>query len=132
MSPQIHEQEIGARYDPRKDFEEHVRRMGLQMGQLAAERVFFTDGATTIWEIQLTNFPDAVPILGFYHASEHLAGFCQLMKDPLKGAHRYKLWTKMLLDGEVLQVIAEMKEALKETSNRRSENQKDVKKENMG
>jgi hypothetical protein len=109
---------IGARYGPRKDFEEHIRRTGLQMGQLEAEEiVFLADGAKTNWEIQMTNFPEAIPILDFYHASEHLGDFCNLMKDPQKGQKQYAGWIKMLLDGEVLQVIAEMKEALKETSN---------------
>jgi hypothetical protein len=109
---------IGARYGPRKDFEEHIRRTGLQMGQLEAEEVvFLADGAKTNWEIQMTNFPEAIPILDFYHASEYLGDFCNLIKDPQKGQKRYEGWIKMLLDGEVLQVIAEMKEALKETSN---------------
>jgi hypothetical protein len=99
------DQWIGARYGPRKNFEEHVRRTGLQMGQLVAEKiVFLADGARTNWEIQMTNFPEAVPILDFYHASEHLGDFCKLMKDPKTGQHRYERWIKMLLDGEVLQV----------------------------
>jgi hypothetical protein len=120
------DQWIGARYGPRKNFEEHVRRTGLQMGQLVAEKiVFLADGARTNWEIQMTNFPEAVPILDFYHASEHLGDFCKLMKDPKTGQHRYERWIKMLLDGEVLQVIAEMKEALKETPNR-SEGVKEI------
>jgi hypothetical protein len=117
---------IGARYGPRKDFEEHVRRTGLQMGQLEAENVvFLADGAKSNWEIQRTNFSEAIPILDFYHATEHLGAFCTLMKDPAKGQKRYTGWAKMLLDGEVLQVIAEMKEALKETSNR-SEGVKEI------
>ena len=117
---------IGARYGPRKNFEEHVRRTGLQMGQLVAEEiVFLADGARSNWEIQMTNFPEAVPILDFYHASEHLGEFCNLMKDPEKGQKRYGGWGKMLLDGEVLQVIAEMKDALKETTNR-SEGVKEI------
>jgi hypothetical protein len=120
------DQWIGACYGPRKNFEEHVRRTGLQMGQLVAEKiVFLADGARTNWEIQMTNFPEAVPILDFYHASEHLGDFCKLMKDPKTGQHRYERWIKMLLDGEVLQVIAEMKEALKETPNR-SEGVKEI------
>jgi len=117
---------IGARYGPRKDSEEHVRRTGLQMGQLEAEDiVFLTDGARSNWEIQMTNFPEAIPILDFYHASEHLGEFCHLMKDPKKGQRRYRRRAKMLVDGEVLQVIAEMKETLKETTDR-SEGVKEI------
>ncbi len=62
---------IEVRHGPMKDFEEHVRRTGLQMGQLVAEKiVFLADGARTNWEIQMINFPEAVPILDSYHASE--------------------------------------------------------------
>ncbi len=106
---------IGARYGPRRDFEEYVRRTGMQMGQLVAKQVvFLADGAKTNWEIQKTNFPDAVGILDFYHASEHLAAFCDLFRDKEKGNRKYKRWRTMLLEGESLQLLAEMKEALTE------------------
>ncbi|GAH31952.1 unnamed protein product, partial [marine sediment metagenome] len=32
------------------------------------EVVFLADGAKPNWDIQQTNFPDAIPILDFYHA----------------------------------------------------------------
>ena len=106
---------IGARYGPRKVFEEHVRRTGLQMGQLVAKEVaFLGDGARSNWEIQKTNFPGAVCILDFYHAVEHLAGFCELFTDQRKGSRKYRFWRKMLLEGESLQVLAETKDAVKE------------------
>ena len=108
---------MGARYGPRKTFEEYVRRTGLQMGQLKAKQVVFLgDGAKTNWEIQQTNFPEAIGILDFYHASEHLADFCNLFRDASKGSRKYKSWNTMLLEGEVLQVLAEMKDTLKEVS----------------
>ena len=108
---------IGARYGPRQGFEEYVRRCGLQMGQLKAKQVVFLgDGAKSNWEIQKTNFPEAVPILDFYHAAEYLAAFCELLNNRQKAAKRYKSWKTMLLEGEVLQVVAEMKDSLKELS----------------
>lgn len=108
---------IGARYGPRKNFEEYVRRTGLQMGQLKAKQVVFLgDGAKTNWEIQITNFSEAIGILDFYHASEHLADFCNLFRDPNKRSRKYKSWNSMLLEGEALQVLAEMKDALKEVT----------------
>jgi hypothetical protein len=106
---------IGARYGPRKAFEEYVRRSGIQMGQLEAMQVvFLADGAKSNWEIQKTNFPDAVGVLDFYHASEHLAAFCDLFADEKKRTRKYQSWRTMLLEGESLQVLAEMKDALKE------------------
>lgn len=108
----------GARYGPRKGFEEYVRRCGLQMGQLKAKQVVFLgDGAKTNWEIQKTNFPEAVGILDFYHAVEYLTGFCELFGDAQKATERFRSWRSMLLEGEALQVVAEMKEALKDVSN---------------
>ncbi len=106
---------IGARYGPQKEFEEYVRRAGLRMGQLGAEQVvFIADGLAFNWEIQKTNFPGAVTILDFYHASEHLGKFCKLFKDETEGKSSYDNWYTMLLNGEVLEVIAEMKEEVQE------------------
>ena len=106
---------IGARYGPQKEFEEYVRRAGLRMGQLRAEDVvFIADGLPFNWEIQKTNFPGAVIILDFYQASEHLGKFCGLFKDETGGKRSYDNWYTMLLEGEALQVISELKEAAKE------------------
>lgn len=106
---------IGARYGPQKEFEEYVRRAGLRMGQLRAEEVvFIADGLAMNWEIQKTNFPGAVTILDFYHASEHLGKFCRLFKEEKKGEKSYSAWYTMLLDGEALEVIAELKGEVEE------------------
>jgi hypothetical protein len=106
---------IGAKYGPRKGFEEYVRRAGLQMGQLGAQQVaFVADGAHSNWEIQTTNFPGAIGILDFYHASEHLAKLCELYENPQKADSQYKRWKQMMREGEVLQMIAEQKQALPE------------------
>jgi hypothetical protein len=104
---------IGARYGPRKDFEIYARRAALKIGQIKAKtEVFIADGLASNWEIQKNNFPDAITILDFYHASEHLAIFCKLIKEKDKSKLQYKHWSQMLLDGETLQVIAEMKDYL--------------------
>ena len=73
-------------YGPHREFEEYVRRAGLRMGQLFAKQVvFIADGLPMNWEIQKTNFPGAVTILDFYHASKHLGDFCKLFKDEKEG-----------------------------------------------
>jgi len=72
---------VGAQYGPRQEFENYVRQTGIQMGQMKAkEVVFLADGAKHNWEVQQTNFPDAIPILDFYHAMEHLGAFCFLFQ----------------------------------------------------
>ncbi|MBN2533680.1 MAG: hypothetical protein JXB88_12360 [Spirochaetales bacterium] len=85
------------------------------MGQLkAAETVFIADGAKHNWEIQLDNFPGSTCILDFYHATEHLSAFCELYKNKKKGRKQYDTWYKMLYDGEIFQVLNEMKKSLEE------------------
>jgi hypothetical protein len=38
----------------------------------ASQRVFLGDGAHWLWELAALHFPDAVPILDWYHLSEHI------------------------------------------------------------
>ena len=50
-----------------------LRAEALRRGYATAQRtVFLGDGAAWVWEIARINFPDAVCILDFYHATEHL------------------------------------------------------------
>jgi hypothetical protein len=108
-----------ARYGPMEAFGLHLGRTGLAMGVEKAKRlVFLSDGLRANWQICLDHFPGALQILDFYHASERLGEFCGLYKNPEKGQQRYEQWYQMFLDGEALQVIAEMKGELKELSSK--------------
>jgi hypothetical protein len=81
------------------------------MGQMkAGQVVFIADGAKHNWEIQMSNFHDAVAILDVYHALEHLAEFCTLYKNETKGKQYYARWRDMMLAGDTLQLLHEMKE----------------------
>lgn len=101
----------GGKYGPRNEFNEYVRRASLKSGYLKSKRtIFISDGAKHNWEIQMNNFPDAIPILDFYHATEHLSKFCELFKDKKKGKKMYNNWYSMLYEGEILQVLSEMKD----------------------
>jgi hypothetical protein len=100
----------GARYGKFAEFEPYVGRAGLAMGQHHAKRIaFIADGAPKNWELQRTNFPAAVQILDFYHASEHLGAFCELLNEQPKAATRHKRWRHMLLEGQAVQVIQELR-----------------------
>ncbi len=46
----------------------------------AAAVVFLADGAHRDWEIPMNAFPGSVGIPDFYHACEHLAASCALLK----------------------------------------------------
>ena len=99
----------GAMYGPRILFEQYVHEAGIQMGQLNAKQVaFIADGAKHNWEIQITNFHGATPILDVYHALEHLAAFCLLLKNESRSKQRHGRWRDMMLAGDALQLIHEM------------------------
>jgi len=71
--------------------------------------VFITDGAVWIHNWSKDMFPNAVHVLDYYHASEHLYDFVKLQfKDDPAG----KMWGKqqeaLLLDSKVEQVIKEI------------------------
>ena len=106
-----------ARYGTLQAFGLHLGRTGLALGLEKTKRlVFVSDGLAANWQICLDHFPDALQILDFYHASEHLGEFCAVYKDTNKGQQRYKGWRRMLLEGEILQVMAEMKADVSELS----------------
>ncbi len=116
---------VGAQYGSRDVFENYVRQTALKMGHLLAKDVvFLADGAKHNWEIQKTNFPDATPILDFYHALEHLGDFCSLI--PKEQAHSYAKWRDMLWEGEIYQVLEEMKESRDSDIKNRDEAQKHI------
>ena len=107
-----------ARYGRLESFGLHLGRSGLAMGMEGAQKVvFLSDGLRANWQICFDHFPGAIQILDFYHASEHLGEFCRLFKNPETGQQRYGKWYQMLLDGEVLQVMAEMRSTMEQLSN---------------
>ena len=108
-----------ARYGIMEAFGVHLGHTGLAMGvEKAKKLVFLSDGLRANWQICIDHFPDALQILDFYHASEHLGAFCNLYKNLEKAQQRYEQWYQMFLDGEALQVIAEMKGEFKELSSK--------------
>jgi hypothetical protein len=71
--------------------------------------VFLGDGAVWVWKLARINFPNAVCILDYYHACEHLKLLCDLLYgegSPLAKKH-FRRWRKALLKDKVDQVIAE-------------------------
>jgi len=88
----------------------------LKIEQLQAkEVVFLADGAKHNWKIQKTNFSEAIPILDFYHAIEHLADFCWLFQEEQTGKYAYAKWRGMLYKGDVFQVLEDMKISMDES-----------------
>jgi hypothetical protein len=71
--------------------------------------VFLGDGAVWVWKLARINFPQAVCILDYYHACEHLT----LLTDALYGEgsagakKRYRQWRKALLKDGIAKIIAQ-------------------------
>jgi hypothetical protein len=109
----------GGRYGKFCEFDPYVGRAGMAMGQHHAQRIaFIADGAPKNWELQRTNFPTAVQILDFYHASEHLGAFCQLLPQTAGASRRYGRWRGMLLEGQTIELIAQLRRWAERTADR--------------
>jgi hypothetical protein len=114
-----HDRWTGARYGPRVLFDGYVHEAGIAMGQLQAQKVvFIADGAKHNWEIRMNNFPDATEILDVYHALEHLGDYCALFAQEQTARQQYARWRDMMLQGDILQLLHEMKQQLAQLSDR--------------
>lgn len=109
----------GGKYGPRKDFEKYLDESTYLFGRQNAKNiVFIADGAKSNWEMQLTNFPFAIQILDFYHAIEHLAAYCEFFKNKDDKEKFYNRWVKMIYNGEILEVLNEMKKNTEKLCNK--------------
>jgi hypothetical protein len=73
--------------------------------------VFLGDGAVWVWKLARLNFPDAVCILDYYHACEHLTLLCAALygEGSALAKKRYRQWRKGLLKDKIEQVILQAK-----------------------
>jgi hypothetical protein len=84
--------------------------------------VFLGDRAVWVWKLARSNFPNAVCILDYYHACEHL----NLLSAALYGEgsalakRRYRQWRRALLKDKIAQVIAQAKTDLPTQTQRRT------------
>lgn len=99
------------------DFGPLVRREAFRRGYAQAlTTIVLGDGAAWIDELARLNFPDAVRILDFYHASEHLAALERVLlpsiptdpaaNTPIKPT-RYERWRQWLLDSRLTEILSE-------------------------
>lgn len=96
-----------ASFAPAQEFALQVRQAALSrcFGR-AAQTVFIGDGAAWVWELARTCFPDAVQILDFYHAAEHVCALAKAVYPEPALANNWALcWKAHLYDGEVDEVL---------------------------
>ena len=94
---------IGAR-----DFGGQLRAEALRRGFAKAQIVVFLgDGAQWVWELARINFPNAVCILDYYHALEHLSALADALygEGTPKSKERFRKWRKALLKDKAGQII---------------------------
>lgn len=95
-----------------KEFGTRLRAEALRRGIARAKTVVFLgDGARWVWELARINFPEAICILDYYHACEHLALLSQALYgegSPL-AKKRFRQWRKALLKDKLTQIIAQAK-----------------------
>lgn len=114
-----------ATLEPAAAFGAQLRAEAIRRGlALARQVVFLGDGAAWVWELARINFPMALCILDFYHASEHL----KALADSLFGAEsppaktQWEQWAKVLKeqpDGLEI-ILGEVRAALPRRGKRRA------------
>jgi hypothetical protein len=100
-----------ASFVPADQFGSLVRRAALARGVASAQRVIFLgDGAAWVWEIARTCFPQAVQILDYYHASEHLMDLARALYDDPGCARNWALrWQSLIYDSQLDDVFADVR-----------------------
>lgn len=101
-----------ASFVPAEQFGPLLRAEAIRRGLAKAKVVVFLgDGAAWVWKLARLNFPQAVCILDYYHACEHL----NLLSAALYGEgsalakRRFRQWRKALLKDQIARVIAQAK-----------------------
>lgn len=74
----------------------------------AQTTVFLGDGAEWIWNMVADRFRDAVQIVDFYHACEHLHALCQTLEpDPNRGNALFRTWRRRLKNNGLPRIMQE-------------------------
>ena len=92
------------------DFGHRIHREAVRRKVFQAQKlIFIGDGAPWIWELVRIHFPQAIQILDFYHASQHLKLLAEALEPNNDGIVRATLerWQECLRQNQLDQVIAE-------------------------
>jgi hypothetical protein len=90
-----------------------VRQAALQRGMVEAGTVIYLgDGAAWVWEIARTCFPQAVQILDYFHASQHVVALAKAAYVDPGTANNWAIrWQSLLYDSELDTLLAEVRMA---------------------
>ena len=90
------------------DFGTRLRREAFRRGLAQSRRVVLLgDGAPWVWELGRINFPNAIAILDYYHAREHLTLLVEALvgKGSPKAAPLTKRWESWLWEGHLSRLL---------------------------
>ncbi len=106
-------------FESSDQFGPRVRQAALARGLNQFKRqAFLRDGAAWVWSTAQDYFPDALQILDFFHAEEHVSELAHLVcEDPGSASNLAVRWKALIYDSE-LEVM--LQEARQETSVERS------------
>lgn len=95
------------------DFGVRVRQAALARGMAQSQTVLYLgDGAAWVWEIARTCFPQAVQILDYYHASEHVVSLAKAVYDDAGLANNWAIrWQALLYDSELDLLLEDVRTA---------------------
>jgi hypothetical protein len=78
----------------------------------ASQVVYIGDGAAWVWEIARTCFPQAVQILDYYHASEHVVSLAKAVHADPGTAQNWALrWRSLLYDSQLDDILTDVRAA---------------------
>lgn len=92
-----------------------LRQEAVRRGLGRAEQVVYLgDGAAWVWENCRLNFPGAVEILDFYHATEHVGALAKALHDtdPIRAASQQSQWCRTMKEHSPASFLPEVQSAL--------------------
>jgi hypothetical protein len=92
-----------------------LRQEALRRGLARAKQVVYLgDGAVWVWENAATNFPGAVQILDFYHASEHVGTLSAALwgTGSEQAGQRQSQWCSQMKDSDTTAMLDEARRLL--------------------
>jgi hypothetical protein len=90
-----------------------LRHEALRRGLGGAQQVVFLgDGAAWVWEVARLNFPEAIQILDFYHASEYVGEIASLLfaNDQTKRLEYRDRWRRQMKQTDPSAMLQEVRE----------------------
>ena len=90
------------------DFGTRLRREAFRRGLCQSRRVVLLgDGAPWVWELGRVNFPNAIAILDYYHAREHLTLLVEALvgKGTPASAQLQERWESWLWEGHIQRLL---------------------------